>query len=45
MLHTKGTTTVVVYDIYLEVYEGKIDHSWKNTDPVNYCTFREQLST
>jgi len=31
--------------MYLEVCEGKMDVRWKNTDPVSYHIFREQLST
>ena len=44
MLHAKGMAIVVAYDIYLEVCEGKLNEDWKNTDPVSFHTFREQLS-
>ena len=45
ILHAKGMDIVVTYDMYLEVCEGKMDATWKNTDPISYHTFREQLST
>jgi len=45
MLHTKGMSIVVAYDMYLEVCEGNMDATWTNADPVSYHTFRKQFSS
>ena len=45
MLHAKGMSTVVVYDIYLEVCKCKLDESWTNADPISYHKICEQILT
>ena len=45
MLHAKGISIAVAYEIYQEVYEHKMYASWMNADPVSYHTFHEHLST
>ena len=34
---------VVVYDMYLEVAEGKINNDWKLDEPMDFWRFREKL--
>jgi hypothetical protein len=44
MLHGKSLAVVVAYDLYLEVAEGKLDVAWQIDNPLDFWTFREQLS-
>ena len=43
ILHGKAMAMVVVYDMYLEVAEGKINNDWKLDDPMEFWRFREKL--
>jgi len=45
MLHAKGMSIVVLYDMYLEVCEDKMDATGTNAYLVSYYTFRELLSS
>ena len=42
--HAKALATVTAYDIYLELCEGKLNSDWLVKDPVDFFTFRDQLS-
>eukprot|EP00957_Ditylum_brightwellii_P144719 11024468-Ditylum_brightwellii.AAC.1 len=44
MIHGKCLVIVIVYDLYLEVAEGKFSEIWRCDDPMPVWEFREQLS-
>ena len=44
MTHAKGLAITVAYDIYLEITEGHLNPSFKVKEPVDFYTFRDQLS-
>ena len=44
MFHITSLAILVAYDIYLEIYEGKLDGELKVNYPVDFWTFRDTLS-
>jgi hypothetical protein len=44
VLHGKALAVVVAYDMYLECCEGKLNAEWKIEKPLNFWSFRENLS-
>ena len=45
MNHGKALVVVIVYDVYLDVAEGKADPEWKVENPIDFWTFCDILST
>ena len=44
MPHAKNNAVSVVYSMYIEVTEGKLDPDWKVEKPRSYYKFRDKLS-
>jgi hypothetical protein len=44
MLHAKALGALVAWDMYREVTEGDLDPDWKDSNPMDYYTFRDKLS-